>query len=38
MKKASKKIAGWTIVVLILVLLFIVIKNWNGFVNGFNAV
>jgi hypothetical protein len=38
MKKESKKIVGWTVVVLILVLLFIVVKNWDGFIEGFKAV
>ena len=38
MKKELKKIVGWTIFVFILVLLFVVIKNWDGFVNGFNTV
>jgi hypothetical protein len=38
MKKESKKIVGWTIFVLIMVLLFIIIKNWDGFINGFNTV
>lgn len=38
MKKESKKIVGWTIIALVLVILLIVVKNWDGFVNGFNTV
>lgn len=37
MKIDYRKLIWQIITILVLILLIIIIKNWDGFVNGFNA-
>ncbi len=37
MKKQTKKIVKWSIIIIIGIAVILIVKNWDAFINGFNV-
>jgi hypothetical protein len=37
MKKQTKQIVLWSVIIIIGILVILVVKNWDAFINGFNV-